>query len=77
MARYRAIDTSPAVRIENATVDRKKSLKTKWHRPNLRHFVVENRAGKGFFYSVNMEVRGVRLTEGAGVTTWYTPHWIS
>ncbi|MBU1364613.1 MAG: hypothetical protein KKE51_12425 [Gammaproteobacteria bacterium] len=29
MARYKAIDTSPAVRIENATVDRKKSLKMK------------------------------------------------
>ncbi|WP_310492856.1 hypothetical protein [Dechloromonas sp.] len=29
MARYKAIDTSPAIRIEKATVDRKKSLKTK------------------------------------------------
>jgi len=27
--------------------------KAKWRRSNLRHFFAGNRAGKGFFYSVN------------------------
>jgi len=32
--------------------------KAKWRRENLRHFFAGNRAGKGFFYSVNVEGKG-------------------
>jgi hypothetical protein len=32
----------------------------KWRRSNLRHLFAENQGGNGFFYSVNVEVTGMR-----------------
>jgi hypothetical protein len=38
----------------------KKHEKAKWRRQNLRHFFAGNQAGEGFFYSVNVELSGLR-----------------
>lgn len=42
--------------------------KAKWRRSNLRHFFAGNRAGKGFFYSVNGKIAGISLN-GTSVLT--------